>query len=326
MVIYFFYFIAVFIFTLASLKLHIDIISKTKFFRKPAQVDSIKKPCINELHRHKSATPSMGGLAINLALLVFSVLYSLITVRIQWMGPILFLFGAMGFLDDYIKLKRRRDGVSPIQKLIGQTVIAAACVAYLYVSDQIAPRMEIPFAGETPEIALPLLLPLLVVLIVASSNSVNITDGLDGLALGIGMLSLGFIIYYAWRVQDTDALLIAVILEAACAAALFFNRYPAKIFIGDTGSLLLGGSIATLLIKLGIPLFIPVILIVCLFETLSVVLQVCSLRLFHKKIFKIAPFHHHLEKCGWKETSVVFVFWGITAVSCFLAYLGLGGR
>lgn len=319
---YLLYFIPALAFTLVFLKLFIDRISKTEFFRKKENVDSIKKPCISELHKHKAATPSMGGLAINLALLLSTAAYSIVSGRTLWIGFILLLFGIMGFADDYIKLKKIRDGVSPRQKLLGQAAIGAICVAYLYYAGQITAQTTIPFVGGAVAIALPAYLPLLVVLIVASSNSVNITDGLDGLALGINILALGFVIYYAHRVQDSDALFVAVVLEAACLAALFFNKHPAKIFMGDTGSLMLGGAVSVLLIKLGIPLFIPLVLIVCLFETVSVVIQVFSLKFFKKRVFKIAPFHHHLEKCGWKETKIVCIFWGITAIFCFLAYLG----
>jgi len=317
------WFISGLIFTWIFLKLFIDKISKTRFFRKNENIDSIKKPCISELHKHKASTPSMGGIAINLALLVFTVIYSILTAQIQWVGLILLLFGMMGFIDDYIKLKKPRDGVTPKQKLLGQTIISILCVAYLYFSDQILPFIQIPFLYDTFAIEMPVYLLLLVLLIVASSNSVNITDGLDGLALGICSLVLGFIIYYACQIQDTEALFVAVILEAACLATLFFNRYPAKIFMGDTGSLMFGGAIAVLLIKLGIPLFIPLLLIVCMFELISVVLQAFSLKFFKKRVFRIAPFHHHLEKCGWKETTIVYTFWGTTAVFCFIAWFGI---
>ena len=317
------YFISAVIFTLVFLKIYIEKISKTRLFRKKENVESIKKPCINELHKHKSSTPSLGGIAINLTLFVFTVIYYIFTARVLWIGLILLLLGIMGFADDFIKLKKLRDGVTPKQKLLGQTVISVICVTYLYLSDQIIPQLRIPFIHGAFAVGTPVYLLLLVILIVASSNSVNITDGLDGLALGISLLALGFIIFYAYRIGDAQAVFLSVILEAACLATLFFNKYPAKIFMGDTGSILLGGAISVLLIKLGIPLLIPLLLIVCMFETISVMLQLFSLKFFKKRIFKIAPFHHHLEKCEWKETSIVYAFWSVSVIFCLITGLGL---
>jgi len=321
-----YYFFSGLIFTLVFLKIFIDKISKTKFFRKEERIDSNKKPCIQELHKNKASTPSMGGIAMNGALLVFALVYFFFTKKILWIALILLLYGSLGFIDDYIKLKKIRDGVSPKEKLLGLVIISSVLVVYLYFSHQIIPGIKIPFLSETFTIGIPAYVVLLVILIVASSNGMNIVDGLDGLAAGVSSLALGFIIFYAYRIQSTEVLFIALILESACLATLFFNRYPAKIFMGDTGALMLGAAIAILLIELGIPLWLPLLLIVCVFDVISVLLQVFSLKFFHKRIFKIAPFHHHLEKSGWKETTIVYTFWGVTLLFCFLAYLGTRGR
>ena len=317
-----YYFIAGLVFTFVFLKIYIDKISKTKFFRKEENIDSNKKSCIQELHKHKAATPSMGGIAMNLALLVFTTIYSIFTKKILWIGFILLLYGLLGFIDDYIKLKKIRDGVTPKEKLLGLVIISIFFAVYLYYSNQVISEIKIPFISRTFNIGIPAYLLLLVILIVAASNGMNITDGLDGLAVGISALVLGFIIFYAYRIQNTEVLFISIILESACLSTLFFNRYPAKIFMGDTGALMLGAAIAILLIKLEIVLWLPLLLIVCVFEVISVLLQVFSLKFFKKQIFKIAPFHHHLEKCGWKETYIVYTFWGVTLLFCFLAYLG----
>ena len=318
-----YYFIAGLILTVILLKVYIDKISKTKFFKKAENIDSIKKPCIQQLHKHKSSTPSMGGIAMNMTLLILTIIYFIITKKILWIGIILLSYGMMGFIDDYIKLKKTRDGVTPKEKLLGLTVISIAFAAYFYFSGQVVPQIKIPFISGEINVSVPIYLIILVFLITVASNSMNITDGLDGLALGIGSIVLGFIIYYAHNINDTEALFIAIVLESACLATLAFNRHPAKIFMGDTGSLMLGAGIAVLLIRLRIPLWIFLLLAVCLFETFSVILQLFSLKFFKRKIFKIAPFHHHLEKCGWKETAIVYSFWGVTVIFCLLSYLGL---
>jgi len=163
----------------------------------------------------------------------------------------------------------------------------------------------------------------MVFLIVLSSNSVNITDGVDGLALGICTIVFVFIGIVAYQLKVDNVLFGAIIMEGACLGALFYNRYPAKIFMGDTGSLLLGGAIAVFLIELNIPIWIILVLCVCIFETISVIIQLFSLRYLNKRIFKIAPFHHHLEKSGWKEITITLTFSIITIAACIIAYLGL---
>jgi len=306
------------------LKIFIDKLSKTRFFKRVENVDSNKKSCIQELHKHKAATPTMGGIAINLTLFTSTIIYSILTGRIIWINVFLLLFGLMGFIDDYIKVKKTRDGVTPKEKLAGLIIIGIIITTYLIVSEHINTQIMFPFIGISIEINKYLYGALMVFLIVLSSNSVNITDGVDGLALGICSIVFFFIGIVAYQLSADNVLFGVIIMEGACLGTLFFNRYPAKIFMGDTGSLLLGGAIAVFLIELNIPLWIILVLCVCIFETISVIIQLFSLKYFNKRVFKIAPFHHHMEKNGWREIAITFTFCVITFAACIIGYLGLG--
>jgi len=310
-------------FTGVFLKIFIDELSETRFFKRAENIESNKKSCIQELHRHKAATPTMGGIAINLTLLVSTVVYSISTGRIIWTNIFLLLFGLMGFIDDYIKVKKKRDGVTPKEKLAGLIIIGAITTVYLIASGRIDTQIMFLFTSASIEINMYVYGALMVFLIVLSSNSVNITDGVDGLALGVCTIVFIFIGIAAYQLRADDVLFGAIVMEGACLGTLIYNRYPAKIFMGDTGSLLLGGTIAVFLIELNIPLWIIPVLCVCIFETISVIIQLFSLRYFNKRIFRIAPFHHHLEKGGWKENTITLTFCIVTLAACIIAYMGL---
>ena len=317
-----YYFIISFVLTGLFQLFYIKKLNKVRFFQRKEATESIKKICIKELHKHKAATPSFGGMAIIASLFLVSLLYMILTRTMLGGVLLLLLFGLLGFLDDYIKLKKIRDGVSPKEKLLGVIAISILLVSYLSLSHQIDGFYFIlPFFDFCISMgALPYYL-CLVLLLVAASNSMNITDGLDGLALGISSIVLTVIGLMAWKLQVKDVLFGAIVLEGSCLASLCFNRHPAKVFIGDTGSLLLGGAIAYFLIRLQLPLWMPFLLIVCVWEMLSVILQLGSLRFFKKRVFLIAPYHHHLEKRGWKETTIVLTFWMITLLFSIISYV-----
>lgn len=307
------------------LKVFIDRLCHLKPFCRAQGIASQKKTCVSELHGHKSEIPNMGGLVFLLVLALATLINLSLTGQMIWLNLFLLLFGVMGYIDDYIKNKRIRDGVSPLVKLLGQTLISVGAVFYLMSAHLTNDRLLLPFFQTSWE---PGSLPYAIIcvfLVVASSNSMNLTDGLDGLAVGISAIALAFIGVIALLTQRQDVLLDTVVLGGACFSMLWFNKNPARVFMGDTGSLLLGGSIALLLIRLQMPLWIPLLLAVCFFESLSVILQVFSFKVFHKRLFKIAPFHHHLEKCGWPETRIIYMFWGLCMFTCLLAVWGLAG-
>ena len=311
--------------TAIGMKYFIILLTNTNFLKRKEDVDNIKKSCIKELHKNKLNTLTMGGVVMNIVLLMMTIIYYLMYNKILWINIFIILYGAMGFVDDYIKIKKVRDGVTPREKLIGLTIISIIAVIYLVASNDINTNIIIPFINISFKLDIVLYSVFMVILLVATTNSVNITDGLDGLILGISILVLTFICIVAWKTEKNDVLYSALLILGTCIGTFIYNKHPAKIFIGDTGSLFLGGAIAIFMIKLNIPIWIMIILIVCLWEMLTVIIQLLSLRLTGKKVFKIAPYHHHLEKCGWKETKIVYISWLITSIFCIIGYIGLGG-
>lgn len=317
------FFAASLLITTVFIYLFIHKLCKVKFFRKEVGVDGIKKDCMRVLHQHKMGTPSMGGIAICIALMVCTIGYAVVTGRVLWIHLLLLLFGGMGFLDDYIKLKDLRDGMNSKQKMTGLLIVTGILLAFLLGTGQIAETIRIPFVAGELYLGVPAMAGLMGFVILASGNSMNLTDGIDGLAAGISAIIFVFIGVTAYQQGNQEVLFGAVVMEAACLGFLLFNLHPASIFMGDTGSLLLGGTIAVFLIQLEIPLWICLVMLVCVFETISVILQIFSIRVFQCRVFKIAPFHHHLEKCGWKETGIAAVGWLVTIAACIVGYMGL---
>jgi phospho-N-acetylmuramoyl-pentapeptide-transferase len=290
-----------------------------------------------QLHKHKKGTPTMGGIVIILSMLLTTLLWArldncfiiLCLISVLWLGTV-------GFVDDYIKLIRLRSlGLSATTKFVGQVALGIAVALYLYFNIQISTELYIPFL-KNALINLGIFYILFTVLvIVGTSNAANITDGLDGLAVGcICFIALAYAVfsYLTGHVQMSDYLNIYYLegtgeLTIFCAAIagaglgfLWFNSYPATVFMGDTGSLPLGGAIGlvSVLIKKEILLFIVGGIFVA--EVLSVIAQVISFRAFGKRIFLMAPLHHHFQLKGWPEPKITVRFW-IVAIS--LALFGL---
>ncbi|TCT16275.1 phospho-N-acetylmuramoyl-pentapeptide-transferase [Natranaerovirga pectinivora] len=320
-----FYFITSLLITIIGMKLFIIFLTNTRFLKKKKSIDSsIKKDCIKELHKNKKNTLTMGGVVMNLVLFIMTIGYYIMTKEFLWLNMMIILYGIMGFVDDYIKIKKVRDGVTPKEKLLGLTGISFLVVLLLHLTNTMNTTIRIPFINSGLQLNIIVYSALILVILVATTNSFNITDGLDGLALGIAIIVLAFLGIVAWKVENSAILYTILTLAGTCIGTLFYNKHPAKIFIGDTGSLFLGGAIAIIMISLQIPLWILLILIICLWETITVILQLTSLRFRNKKVFKIAPYHHHLEKCGWQETKIVHTFCWITFICCIIGYLGLG--
>lgn len=321
----FLYFILSLLCTAIGMKYFIFLLRHTNLLKRKETIDNIKKSCIKELHKNKLSTLTMGGVVMNIVLILMTIIYFLVNKEILWINVFIILYGVMGFVDDYIKIKKVRDGVTPREKLIGLTIISVIVVTYLVTFSQINTDIIIPFINSSFKLNIIIYSIFMILLLVVTTNSANITDGLDGLVLGISIIILTFISVVAWKTQHSDVLCSALMILGTCLGALIYNKNPAKIFIGDTGSLFLGGAIAIFMIKLNIPAWIMVILIVFLWEMLSVIIQLLSLKLTGKRVFRIAPYHHHLEKCGWKETKIVYVSWLITGIFCIIGYIGLGG-
>ena len=241
--------------------------------------------------------------------------------------PVLFLtlgFGLIGFLDDYLKVvMKRSDGLFPMQKMALQIVVTAIFAFYIVKVAHIPLTLLIPFSGGKYLDIGWLAIPLLFVAVIGTVNGTNFTDGLDGLASSVTVLVATFFSVVAIGKQSgIEPVTCAVV--GALMGFLLFNVYPASVFMGDTGSLALGGFVSAVAYMLQMPLFILIVGLIYLVEVASVIIQVTYFKKTGgKRIFKMAPIHHHFELCGWSETRVVAVFAIVTAILCMVAYLGL---
>ena len=275
-------------------------------------------------HLKKAGTPTMGGVIILGSVLLTSVFYIKEYPKII---PVLFVtlgFGLIGFLDDYLKVvMKRSDGLFPKQKMALQIVVTAVFAYYLVKVTNVPMTLLIPFSsGKYLDIGW-LSIPLLFVVVIGTVNGVNFTDGLDGLASSVTVLVATFFTVVAVGTRSgIEPVTCAVV--GALLGFLLFNVYPASVFMGDTGSLALGGFVASTAYMLQMPLFIVIVGLIYLIEVLSVMLQVTYFkRTGGKRIFKMAPIHHHFELCGWSETRVVAVFAVATAILCLIGLMAL---
>lgn len=275
-------------------------------------------------HWSKTGTPTMGGLMILAGILITSLFFVREYPKII---PILFLtvgFGVIGFLDDYLKVVLKRpDGLLAWQKMLLQIVVTGIFTFYMQNFTNISLQMLIPFSsGKYLDLG-PAAIPLLFFIVIGTVNGVNFTDGLDGLASSVTVLVATFFTVTAVGTESG-------IEPITCAVAgsllgfLLFNVYPAKVFMGDTGSLALGGFVAASAYMLQMPLFLPIVGFIYMAEVISVIMQVAYFKISHgKRIFRMAPIHHHFELCGWPETRIVEVFSIVTALLSLLALMGL---
>ena len=281
-----------------------------------------------QAHLKKQGTPTMGGLVILTSIIITSLFYIRNYPKII---PVLFVtvgFGIIGFLDDYIKIvMKRSEGLNPKQKLAGQIIITGVFVYYLIHSGDMGTKELIPFTGGFKDgffLDLGILfVPFVFCVVLGTDNGVNFTDGLDGLCTSVTILVATFLSIVALG-ENSGISPITGAVVGSLLGFLLFNVYPARVFMGDTGSLALGGFVASSALMMQMPFFIPVVGLIYLVEVLSVIMQVGYFKMTGgKRIFKMAPIHHHFELCGWSETRVVAVFSITTAILCLVAYLGL---
>ena len=275
-------------------------------------------------HLKKAGTPTMGGIIILASIIVTSLFYVKDYPRII---PILFLtvaFGLIGFLDDYLKVVlKRSDGLLPMQKMALQIVVTAIFAFYIVKVAEIPLTMLVPFSGGYCLDIGWLAVPVLFIAVIGTVNGTNFTDGLDGLASSVTVLVATFFTVVAIGTESgIEPITCAVV--GALLGFLLFNVYPASVFMGDTGSLALGGFVAGTAYMMQMPLFIIIVGFIYLVEVASVILQVTYFKKTGgKRLFKMAPIHHHFELCGWSETRVVAVFSVITALLCLIALMGV---
>ena len=275
-------------------------------------------------HLKKAGTPTMGGVIILLSIVITSVFYLKDYPKII---PILFVtlgFGLIGFLDDYLKVvMKRSDGLFPKQKMALQIVVTAIFAFYLVKFTDVSLKMLIPFSGGKYLDLGWFAIVLLFIAVIGTVNGVNFTDGLDGLASSVTVLVATFFTVVAIGTKSgIEPVTCAVV--GALLGFLLFNVYPASVFMGDTGSLALGGFVASTAYMLQMPTFIIIVGLIYMVEVLSVMIQVTYFKKTGgKRIFKMAPIHHHFELCGWSETRVVAVFSIITAILCLVALMAM---
>ena len=275
-------------------------------------------------HLKKNGTPTRGGEIFLIATTVTSLFY----IRdYPMIIPVLFLtlgFGLIGFLDDYLKVVlKRSDGLLPWQKMALQIVVTAVFAFYLVNYSNVSLTMKIPFwSGHYLNLGW-FAVPVLFFAVIGTVNGVNFTDGLDGLASSVTLIvAVFFTVVSLGMNSGVEPITCAVV--GSLMGFLLFNVYPAKVFMGDTGSLALGGFVAGVAYAMQMPLFIILVGLIYLIEVLSVMIQVSYFKATHgKRIFKMAPIHHHFELCGWSETRVVAVFSVVTAIMCLIALLAL---
>jgi phospho-N-acetylmuramoyl-pentapeptide-transferase len=275
-------------------------------------------------HQKKSGTPTMGGIVIVLSIAITSLLY---IKDYDEIIPVLFVtigFGIIGFMDDYIKVVMKRSmGLRAWQKLVGQILVTSVFGYYILNYTDIGTTMLIPFTGGKYADISFLFVPFFLVVVLGTVNGSNFTDGLDGLESSVTVLIATFFTVVAIGLQS-DISPITGAVAGSLMAFLVYNVYPAKVFMGDTGSLALGGFVAATAFMLQMPLFIILVAFIYLVEIISVILQVSYFKLTGgKRIFKMAPIHHHFELMGWSETRVVAVFSIITAILCLVALMGI---
>ena len=283
-------------------------------------------------HLSKTGTPSMGGLAIIGASVLASAGVGLAAgVADGWhlvvILLVMVLFGCIGLIDDYEKaIKKNNAGISPKQKIILQFVFsgAFAIYAYLYSGFGTVPgsAVWIPFVDRYIDFGL-LYIPFIIFVMIAFSNAVNLTDGLDGLASGVTALVAFCMVILGVGAYPmiTAAPIVYGAVAGACLGFLMYNKNPARIFMGDTGSMALGGVLAAAAVMLKIEFLVAIAGLLYVLEALSVIIQVAYFKKTRKRFFKMAPIHHHFELCGMKEKNVVYLFWGMTLVFCMLAIL-----
>lgn len=284
-------------------------------------------------HNSKAGTPTMGGL-------IFMLSTALCTVAAGWKGMMngeythLFvlgfalIFGLIGFLDDFMKVKYKRNlGLTALQKFVLQLAVAGAFVALLRYNGDLTCHVYVPFLNVSFELHWIVYTVFAMFVIVGCVNAVNLTDGIDGLASGVTLPVMVFFAVMACSWGKGTLALFPAALAGGLAAFLCYNFHPAKVFMGDTGSLFLGGAVCGLAFALDMPLILILVGFVYIVETVSVMMQVTYFKLTHgKRIFKMTPIHHHFELCGWSEVKIFVVFVSVTVLMCVLAWLGVRMR
>ena len=289
---------------------------------KKLKVGQIERDDGPQSHLKKQGTPTMGGILFLVGILVGSAFYIPDYKKII---PILFVtlgFGLIGFLDDYIKVVMKRSlGLRAWQKMLGQFLVTGVFAYYIHAYTDLGTTMIIPFTHKVVDLGW-VYFPLMFFVMLGTANGANFTDGLDGLASSVTVLIATFFAI-ASIAAGSGVTPITCAVVGSLLGFLVYNVYPARVFMGDTGSLALGGFVASTAYMLQMPLIILIVAFIYLAEVLSVIIQVVSFKTTGKRVFKMAPIHHHFELCGWPETKVVAIFSIVTTILCLIGILAI---
>lgn len=302
-------------------KYTIEILNK----RRIKQIQRLEGP---ESHLSKGGTPTMGGIFVIITFIIVGILIILtglgdITSKGYFIHVLLASLGCgmVGFIDDFLKVERKNtDGLSPKKKILAVSLIGLIFTLlniFLFKNNL---KLNIPF-GKEVSVGKLLYIPFSIIVLLATTNTLNLTDGIDGLASSVGTVIMSFLLVIALKVQNTEIAMMLVIAIGGFLGFLLYNWNKAKVFMGDTGSFFLGGVIGIAAIALNIPFYLFFIGIIPVFEAISVILQVAYYKKTKKRLFLMAPIHHHFEKKGWSEIKVVFVFTAITFIGAVISYI-----
>lgn len=280
-------------------------------------------------HNSKAGTPMMGGLMFIFAAILILVgnAFAMAEYSVFFVLILALCFGFVGFLDDFTKIKYKRNlGLTSIQKAALQAAVSALFLYVMFKTGAMSTELYIPFVDLSFTLHPLVYIFFSMFVMVGCVNAVNLTDGVDGLCASVTIPVMVFFTAVAMALGKYELALLPASLVGGLTAYLVYNWHPAKVFMGDTGSLFLGGVVCALAFALEMPLILILVGFVYIIETLSVILQVTYFKLTHgKRLFKMSPIHHHFEMCGWKEEKICLSFAGVTAVMCVLAWIGISG-
>lgn len=301
---------------------------------KRLKVGQIERDDGPQSHLKKQGTPTMGGIIIILSMIIVcvglffyytkyrpepTIAKNILPLLITSVG-----FGLIGFIDDFKKLVlKNTKGLSPTAKMIGLLIIAVGYTLYLTKVLNIGTDIYIPFAKTSIVLPIWLYIPLAILVMLGTTNAINLTDGIDGLSSSVTTIILTCLTVIAIIFDIKEVTLFGSSLSGACLGFLLFNLYPSKVMMGDTGSLCLGGAVAAMALYLKMPLLLLIIALVPIIETLSVIIQVAHFKRTGNRVFKMTPLHHHFELSGWKENKVVSVFSIVTLIVCIIGIFAI---
>ncbi len=275
-------------------------------------------------HLSKAGTPTMGGIIILIAIILLSIVLYIKYPHILPIAIITLGYGIIGFIDDFIKLiLKNPKGLAPRYKMLGLLIVAVIFVIYLQYILNIGTDIQIPFLKIFINLPMWIYIPFAVFVILACTNALNLTDGLDGLASGVVAIIMTFFTIVSVMYNNIEMSLFSSIVTGSVVGFLLFNLKPAKVFMGDTGSLALGGAFCAVALYLKLPLVLIIVAAICVAEAVSVIIQVLYFKKTGKRFFKMAPLHHHFELSGYSEWKIVWIFWIITIILCVIGIFAI---